>query len=106
MIVLQTLFKSILFEDDTIVDARTIIIVIVLPHGHLAMVGFRSAGDRGQQVVADRPHVEFIHLSASRWSNQADQLIVSQSDFLPSVKVVVIDRRLDPLRVFFFRLIE
>ena len=46
------------------------------------MICFRATGDGGQQVVADGPHVQFVHLPAGGGCDQADQLIICQADFL------------------------
>ena len=60
------------------------------------MVGFRPASHGRQQIVADRPHVQFVHLAARRRSQQGHQPVVGQPHFLAGVEVEIVHLGFDP----------
>ena len=65
-VVLQPLVKIGLFENDPVVNARYLTVAVVGAGQNLAMIGLRSAGQRGQQVVTDRADIELVKHAAGR----------------------------------------
>src|SRR6185369_2918088 len=95
VVVLQPLVEAGLLEDDAVVDAGDLAVTIVRAGQNLAVIGFRPAGERSQQIVTDRADVELIHHSTRGGGNECDELVVGQANLLASVEVVIIDGGFD-----------
>ena len=65
------------------------------------MIGFFAAGERGEQVVANRPDVELVQMAAVRRRDERDQPVAGQANFRAGVEVVIVRRELDPRLVAF-----
>ena len=67
------------------------------------MIRFFAAGERGEQIVADRAHVELVQMAAVRRRHKRDEPVAGEANFGASVEVVVVGRQLDPRLVTFSR---
>ena len=63
----------------------------------LLVVCFGSSGEGGQEVVLNRPDVQFDELPAAARRDQGQELVIGQSDLLPGVDVAA-RRLIDALR--------
>ena len=60
------------------------------------VIRFFAAGERGQQVVADRADVELVQMPAVRRRDERHQPVAGQAHFGAGVEVVIVGRELDP----------
>ncbi len=63
---------------------------------HFLMVRFRPPTERGQQILADAPHIELIHLAAAARRKQQRQPIVRQFHVGPAVEIKILRFGFDP----------
>ena len=96
-VVLEHPVEALLLEDDAIVDTGDVAVVAARPGQDLAVIGFRPAGESGQQVVADRANVQLVQLAAAAGGDHGDELVVGQANFLPAVEVEIVGHGLDPV---------
>ena len=93
---MQPLVEAFLLEDDAVVNAGHVAVAARFARADLVVIRLFAAGERGEQVVANRADVEFVQMAALRRSHKRDQPIAGQANFLPAVEVVVVGRQLDP----------
>src|SRR5262245_12209547 len=76
-------------------DAGDLAVAAAGAGGDLFVIGLGAAGERGEQIHADRPYIELVEHAAGGGREQTNQPIVGEANFLASVEVVVIDGGFD-----------
>ena len=98
---LQPLVEVLLLEDDAVVNAGDIAAGARFAGADGVVIRFFAAGERGEQVVADRADVELVQMAAVRGRDERDQPVAGEADFGAGVEVVVVGREFDPRFVAF-----
>ena len=87
---LQPLVETLLLEHDAVVNAGDVAVGLAFAGADRIVIGLFAAGERGQQVVADRPHVELVQMAAVRRGDERHQPIAGQAHFRPAVEIVIV----------------
>jgi hypothetical protein len=93
---LQPFVEIRLLKDDAIMNAGDFAIRGRFTAADLLVICLFAAGQRGEQIVADRTHVELVNVPAVRRRDERHEAIAGQANFRPAVEVVVLASELDP----------
>lgn len=91
LVVEEAIFQPRLLEDHPVMNAGDAAAVGIDPCQDFFVVGLGTAGERGEQVVADGADIEFVQLAAAGRGQEADEFVAGKANFLPQIEVIVLD---------------